>query len=128
MLKHNETTTKKYKLKSMPSAQTHVEIERALMDGHLVNIWLVSYKTPVLCINLNDETGEITLGVCCRVDYSRTTARHVNRFTTEFFGENLYHQLKKYDFENHHPYNVDFYLHTILETLQWYENNGKRVY
>lgn len=63
MLKYNETTTKKYKLESMPSSQAHVEIERDFMDNHLVNIRLVSYTTPVLCIHFNDETGEITLDV-----------------------------------------------------------------
>lgn len=41
------------------------------------------------------STNTIIIEVVHPVDCSSTTARHVNRFTTELFGTNEYHVLKK---------------------------------
>lgn len=80
-----------YRLNSMPSAQCHVEF---YIDGcHLKEVRLVSYTTPILSVKFhgNDADVEVLYPVNC----SRTTARHVNRFTTELLGTNEYYALKK---------------------------------
>lgn len=80
-----------YRLNSMPSAQCHVEF---YFDGcYLKDVRLVSYTTTILSVKFhgNDADVEVMYPVNC----SRTTARHVNRFTTELFGTNEYHALKK---------------------------------
>ena len=41
------------------------------------------------------DGGDAKLTVNYHADCSVTTARHVNRFTTELTGTNLYHELKK---------------------------------
>lgn len=83
-----------YHMISMPCANTHVEF---VVDNFscLANIRLYSYSTMMLDLVLNRSTHNGVLEVCYSVDCSVTTARHVNRFTTELFGENKYHELKK---------------------------------
>lgn len=80
-----------YRLRSMPSAQCHVDF---YIDGcYLKEVRLVSYTTTILSVKYhgNDADVEVVYPVNC----SRTTARHVNRFTTELLGTNEYHALKK---------------------------------
>lgn len=82
--------TKKYRLQSMQSAQCHVVIDINDETGHLERVGLVSYNTLVC---------EIFVGrpyrLACYGTYSVTTAKHINRFTTDFCGENLYYECKK---------------------------------
>lgn len=120
--------TTKCKMRSMPSANCHVEIERDSNSSRLVRISLVSYSSEVIRIYPDENDIWFADLVDCAVNYSPTTARHVNRFTTEFFGENLYHTFKKYDFEHPMPYVVEQYNNSIVTAVQWYENNGKKIY
>ena len=80
-----------YHLMSMPSASCHVNFYHN--NGVLSKVELVSYNTVMLTAEYNDRDIELT--VKYPVDCSVTTARHVNRFTTELVGTNLYHELKK---------------------------------
>lgn len=80
MTKLNE----RYRLHSMPSAQCHIHIVSDDEKGTTVD--LISYETLVCSASL--FLGELSL--YCTGTYSTTTARHINRFTTEFFGKNLY--------------------------------------
>lgn len=84
---------KDYRLISMPSAMCHVSIERSAescADQPIeVNLW--SYYTNVLTISFSENQR---LELYATGTYSATTARHINRFTKEFFGENLYHSVK----------------------------------
>lgn len=88
-------TTNSYRLRSMPSAQAHVEF---MHDNHnaLVAIRLVSYRTSILEIERTEKDGEFlwVTNVVFNPAYSRTTARHVNRFTRELFGYNYYFECK----------------------------------
>lgn len=86
--------SRSYRMISMPSANAHVEF---IVDNFscLTSIRLYSYSTMILDLELNMETCDGVLEVCCEVDYSHTTGLHVNRFTTELFGTNKYHELKK---------------------------------
>lgn len=85
-----------YHLRSMPAAQTHVEF---LHDIHksLIRIRLFSYRTPILEIDRVEKDGEFVwvTNVVFNPAYSRTTARHVNRFTHELFGCNYYFECKE---------------------------------
>ncbi len=81
-----------YHLMSMPSAQCHVEFFRT-DAGILREIRLVSYTTTMLTAVYDGSNAK--LFVNHYVGCSKTTARHVNRFTTELTGTNLYHELKK---------------------------------
>lgn len=88
------TQVKKFHLMSMPSAQTHVEF--VLEDGEIQGIWFYSYRTLELLIH-KDESGKWVCKVCGYAGYSSTTARHFNRFTNEFFGQNMYFECKNAD-------------------------------
>ena len=76
-----------YRMHSMPYAQCHVNI---VHDEDGAEVELVSYNTSVCIIRENDNG--ITL--YCSGTYSNTTARHINRFTTEFLGCSHYHECK----------------------------------
>lgn len=80
-----------YRLRSMPFAHCHVDFY--FDDCYLKEARLVSYSTTILSVKYNgtDAVVEVVYPVNC----SRTTARHVNRFTTELLGTNEYHALKK---------------------------------
>ena len=86
----NTSTIRRYKLRSMPSAMCHVTISQ---DDVGAEITLRSYYTDVLNISVDDEHSSVTL--FATGTYSVTTARHINRFTKEFFGINLYHEIKR---------------------------------
>ena len=81
-----------YHLKSMPAAQCYVRFT-ADEHGAPMCIELYSYNTCILVVSrcLGDAWA------CYPVfnpAYSRTTARHVNRFTTELYGVNMYYECK----------------------------------
>lgn len=80
-----------YRLMSMPFASCHVNFYR--INGVLSKAELVSYNTVMLTADYDDSSIRLTVNY--PVDCSVTTARHVNRFTTELTGTNLYHELKK---------------------------------
>lgn len=80
-----------YRLRSMPYAQCHVEF---YTDGIFIKeVRLVSYTTTILSVKYQGSYAIVE--VVYPVDCSRTTARHVNRFTMELFGTNKYFDLKK---------------------------------
>lgn len=80
-----------YRLRSMPSAQCHVDF---YTDGcYLKEVRLVSYTTTILSVKYHGSDADIE--VMYPVNCSHTTASHVNRFTTELLGTNEYHALKK---------------------------------
>lgn len=81
----------RYRLHSMPSAQCYVTIQHD-SDSNRIIIELTSYDTLVVCAILDSDSS---LRLLCSGTYSTTTARHINRFTTEFFGENLYSDCKR---------------------------------
>lgn len=87
--------TYSYRMLSMPYSNAHVEF---ILDNgaRLSLIRLFSYSTLMLELELDDITFDGTLKICHDVNCSMTTARHVNRFTTELFGKNKYHELKKH--------------------------------
>ena len=89
-------TTMNYHLRSMPYAQVHVEFVHDNCNA-LVSIRLVSYSTPILVIDRVEKGGEFVwvTNVVFNPAYSRTTARHVNRFTSELFGCNYYFECKE---------------------------------
>ena len=89
-------TTMNYHLRSMPAAQVHVEFVHDNCNV-LVSIRLVSYRTPILEIDRVEKDGEFlwVTNVVFNPAHSRTTARHVNRFTHELFGCNYYFECKE---------------------------------
>lgn len=80
---------KDYRLASMPSAQCHVRFYYS--NGVLEEVWLVSYNTVVIAIRGLETSNPYW---SCSGVYSRTTARHIGRFTQEFLGSNLYQSAK----------------------------------
>ena len=80
-----------YHLESMPYANCHVNFYRN--KGVLSKAELVSYNTVMLTAEYDGNSIKLTVNNF--VGCSSTTARHVNRFTTELTGTNLYHELKK---------------------------------
>lgn len=80
---------KDYRLASMPKAQCHVRFYYS--NGVLEEVWLVSYNTVVITI-MGLETSHPYW--TCTGTYSKTTARHIGRFTAEFLGFNHYHTAK----------------------------------
>lgn len=82
--------TKKYHLRSMPKANCHVEIEKDSYTGYTA-VRLISYKTRVIEFTVIPALWKVSL--LASGTYSATTARHINRFTKEFFGTNLYHDI-----------------------------------
>ena len=80
-----------YHLESMPYANCHVNFY--LNNGVPYKAELVSYNTVMLTAEYDGNNIKLTVNHF--VGCSNTTARHVNRFTTEFTGTNLYHELKK---------------------------------
>ena len=80
-----------YHLMSMPYANCHVNFYHD--NCVLVKAELVSYNTVMLTAEYDGNNIKLTVNHF--VGCSKTTARHVNRFTTEMTGTNLYHELKK---------------------------------
>lgn len=80
---------KEFRLGSMPQAQAHVRIIRN--DSVLEEVQLISYSTLVIVITRDTDDKFVW---SCSGTYSKTTARHIGRFTSEFLGENLYYKAK----------------------------------
>ena len=116
------TQVKKFHLMSMPSAQTHVEF--VLEDGEIQGIWFCSYRTLELLI-YKDKSGNWLCKVCAYAGYSRTTARHYNRFTNEFFGQNMYFECKNTDIGR----NLDVVIsqHDVMSFYDNYVRWGKKI-
>lgn len=116
--------TTSYKMRSMPAANCHVEIIRDSKTNAFKGVYLYSYRTLMMEICFDPETYVETVKLYYPVDCSRTTARHVNRFTTEWLGENCYFKLKGK--EKGYTMSANWGVRDTLEMLQWYENSGKR--
>lgn len=106
-----------YRMISMPAAKCRVEF---VVDDFscLKNIRLWSYTTLILdvAVGLPDDGHACDVMVCYPVDCSHTTARHVNRFTTELFGENKY-----FDFKGVETGTVVKYADMLLKAVEMYE-------
>lgn len=125
----NASRVGQYRLMSMPHAQCRVYIRRFIKSG--VSVELVSYETSVLVINSDPEVGTM---LYCSGTYSPTTARHINRFTREFCGDNKYHECKSA------LYNPDKYVgggwyrvcdvdrEHLLKMCERYENEARVYY
>lgn len=111
-----------YHLKSMPYASCHVNFYHN--NNVLVKAELVSYNTVMLTAEYNGSDIELTAN--CPVDCSVTTARHVNRFTTELTGTNLYHELKKVPVDG--VYIVKDGAVCLSDMAFKYADHGKRWY
>ena len=109
-----------YHLMSMPSASCHVNFYRN--NGVLSKAELVSYNTIMLIAEYDDSSIKLTVNH--PVDCSVTTARHVNRFTTELTGTNLYHKLKKVPTGG--TYIVDDAAVCLSDMAFKYQEHGKR--
>lgn len=109
-----------YHLRTMPAAKCHVNFYRN--NGVLVKAELVSYNTVMLTAEYDDSNIKLT--VHHPVDCSVTTARHVNRFTTELTGTNLYHELKKVPTGG--TYIVDGAAICLSDMAFKYADHGKR--
>ena len=114
-----------YKMLSMPHANTYVEF---ITDnfGCLANIRLYSYSTLMLDLSLSRSSYNGVLEVKYPVNCSKTTARHVDRFTTELFGENKYHALKKLTVCD--QIDCEDILMKAVDMFERYAINGKRYY
>ena len=117
-----------YHLCSMPSAQTHVEF---VYDNHkaLVCIRLFSYRTPILEIGRVEKDDEYVwvTNVVFNPAYSRTTARHVNRFTHELFGRNYYFECKE-AWANESPLVDVLNTNAIMNFRNEYQQFGKHFH
>ena len=115
---------KRYRLRSMPYAQANVGIEE--IDGEYTAVRLYSYKTLVAVIDVVRRPATLY----CTGIYSRTTARHINRFTTEFCGRNLYYECKEAvsparGFADGRV-NARIAMFDVLSMAYWYSEHGKR--
>lgn len=117
-----------YHLRSMPSAQTHVEFVYNKCDS-LIAIRLYSYRTCIL-ETVRMEKGGIyhwVTNVVFNPAYSRTTARHVNRFTNELFGCNYYFECKE-AWANKSPLDEVLNANVIMNFWNEYHQYGKHFY
>lgn len=121
-------TTMNYHLRSMPAAQAHVEFVRDNCNA-LVSIRLVSYRTTILEINRVEKDCVFVwvTNVMFNPAYSRTTARHVNRFTHELFGRNYYFECKE-SWANKFPLAVVLNNNAIMNFWNDYQQYGKHFH
>ena len=115
-----------YHMISMPSANCRVEF---IVDDFscLRNIRLWSFKTLILdvAVGLPDDGHACNVMVCYPVNCSNRTARHVNRFTTELFGENKY-----FDFKRVETGKTVKYCNMLLKAVEMHERyvyHGKAI-
>ncbi len=111
-----------YHLMSMPFASCHVNFYHN--NNVLVKAELVSYNTVMLTAEYDGNNIKLTVNHF--VGCSNTTARHVNRFTTELTGTNLYHELKKVPVDG--AYIVKYAAVRLSDMAFKYADNGKRWY
>ena len=79
-----------YKLMSHPYCYAHVQIEQSNTE---CEITLISYETAVCGIHLSVKEDECF--IWCKGNYSRSTIKHINYFTSSFIGNNLYYAIKE---------------------------------
>lgn len=117
-----------YRLRSMPSAQCHVEFKHDI-NSALVAIRLVSYSTLILEVDRVEKDGGYVwvTNVKFSPAYSRTTARHVNRFTMELFGCNYYFECKD-AWAKEVPLAEVLNTNTIMDFWNEYRQYGKHFY
>ena len=121
-------TTMNYRMRSMPSAQAHVEFVCNECDS-LVAIRLYSYRTCIL-ETVRMEKGGIyhwVTNVVFNPAYSRTTARHVSQFTYELFGRNYYFECKD-AWAKKVPLSDVLNPNTIMNFCNEYFNYGKHFH
>lgn len=118
--------TTSYKMRSMPAANCHIEIIRDSESNEFVGVCLYSYRTLIMEICFDPNTSKESVKLYHPVDCSRTTARHVNRFTTEWLGENCYFKLKGEG--EGYTMSANWGLPYTLYALEWYESSGKRFH
>lgn len=114
-----------YHMISMPYANCHVEF---IVDDFSIlrNIRLWSYSTRILDVSVGpDETDAIDIFIDYYVGCSTTTARHVNRFTRELTGSNLYFQCRDIDVGGHIW--IDGMMLNAVEMFEHYVNVGKVI-
>lgn len=112
-------TVKYYKLRSMPSAKCRVAI--CYNDNDTIySIGLVSYNTLVLKV-YDGKIKRTWMGM------SATTSRHINRFTKEFTGNNLYQKWRDMPFDTYEPLSDEEYSN-LFGVAYSYRNNDKPVY
>lgn len=116
--------TTSYKMRSMPAANCHIEIIRDSKHNTFKGVYLYSYRTLIMEICFDADTYKESVKLYYPVNCSRTTARHVHWFTTEWLGENCYFKLKGKG--EGYTMSADWGVNDTLEMLQWYETNGKR--
>lgn len=117
-----------YHLRSMPAAQAHVEFVHDNCNV-LVSIRLVSYSTPIIEIDRVEKDDEYVwvTNVVFNPAYSRTTARHVNRFTHELFGCNYYFECKE-AWANESTLAEVLCTNSIMNFYNEYHKYGKRLH
>lgn len=116
--------TKLFKLANHSTNNVHVEFDFDV-NGCFQCARLVSYRSVILEIE-NDFSPDARVKVKCPVNYSSTTARHVNWFTTDFFGKNLYHELKITLVDGFLP--VENSRYRFLDTVRWYNDNAEKFH
>lgn len=121
-------TTMNYHLRSMPYAKVHVEFVHDNRNV-LVSIRLVSYRTPILEIERVEKGGEFVwvTNVVFNPAYSRTTARHVNSFTSELFRCNYYFECKE-AWANESPLGEVLTTNAIMNFYNYYQQYGKHFH
>lgn len=128
---------KDYRLASMPFSMCHVTIKRygETCEEQAISVELWSYYTHVLTIDYHADDQSFEL--YASGTYSVTTARHINRFTTEFLGENMYHEIKRVCSKSDDKFPLVLaFDHTtkisperaFFKALHNYYNHGKRFY
>lgn len=127
----NLQNVKDCKLHTHESAFCHVIVHN---DG--VN--LVSYETSVcqVILDVARDSGYIL----CNGNYSMTTIKHINWFTSVFVGKNMYHairdELKKAQKANINGDCIEYIMIPLTaeqisncdRMIKWYKENAKRHY
>jgi len=114
----------RYRLATMPHAQCHISIDWNEYN-EIEKINLISYSTLVISIYRDKALDKYKMK--CTGIYSSTTARHINRFTTEFLGKNQYYLCKS--IINSEDYTLSTFeeLH-VNDTCYKYYYNGKKYF
>lgn len=112
-----------YRLQTMPYANAHVVF--GVNDfSSVVDVTLVSYKTPILKLSVPVGSVDGTLEVLHTVNCSSTTARHVYSFTKELFGSSLYYTCK--DSGSGSKFEMSDVALSLVEMFHRYVVSGKR--
>lgn len=132
------TKTNDWKMDSMPTAFCHVSAERS--DDSFTSVKLISYETCVCWIERLTSVSPDSKGAAflyCTGNYSRSTIKHIGRFTQEFCGEDKYYILRDLLKEAlRKDYNVAAVEYELSvnevkafdKKLAWYESNGKKFH